>query len=241
MARKLWMVMVVALVSLVLLAQAAPGLAVSYSLANLGDSTHLTWTESRPDYPPGSAGTTFRAWSNSSDPGQDWKIPNLSCDPSSTTYTPVNDYWVKVTITYTTLQPNSLDPKGTPLFAASRYYDTTGHLITDKPIISQDAVITTTAVYKSEDYNPERPASNGNYIIYDQLISLNGSGHDSLNKLFTFAATLKEVSTDHTHSGYIQDFTITYPDPAPTPIPGAVWLLATGLLGLGFMRRRGIF
>jgi len=243
MARKLLGMM--ALISLVFLARAVPALAETYYLSNLGSKLDMTWSESRNGYPPGyvdsQGGTTaFFAMSNTSpDLGQDWKIPILLCDPTLTTNTPIagNDYWLTTAITYTTLDPSNAT--GTPLFAAYNYYDSQGQLITDKPIISFDAVVTTTAVYKTDPYgSPGLPLLENSYTIMDQVMSLNGSGKDQDGLSFTFAGTLNEVITNHTHSGYFENFTITYPDAVPTPIPGAVWLLGTGLLGLGCVGRR---
>lgn len=244
MARKL--LVMVTLISLVLLVQAIPGLAETYYLSNLGDRLTPTWSEARNAYPPGSVDldgntTTFRAVSDNSPlQGQDWEIPNLACDPTLTTYTPITgtDYWETVKITYTTPQPTNDDPAGLPLFAAYNYYDSSGKLITNKPIISYNMVVTTTAVYQTDPFNDGLPTLNGSYNIYDQLIYLDGSGKDNDGTFFTFAGTLKEVSTDHTHTGYFESFTITYPDAVPTPIPGAVWLLGTGLLGLVCVGRR---
>ena len=209
MARKL--ICMMALISLVLLAQAIPGWADTYSLSNLGDSSTYTWTESRSVYPPGSVDgegntTSFGAASNTPIQGPDWKIPTLSCDSTLTTYTPIDDYWVTVKITYTTFQPTIPEPDLLPLFAAYNYYDSFGNLITDNPIVSEDAVITTTAIYKG-DPATGLPLLENNYIIQDQLIYLEGSGHDADGTFFTFAATLKEETTNHTHSGYFTNFT----------------------------------
>ena len=45
---------------------------------------------------------------------------------------------------------------------------------------------------------------------------------------------------NHFNAGYMTSFVLEYNDPnaAHAPIPGAVWLLGSGLLGLAFLRPR---
>jgi hypothetical protein len=67
-------------------------------------------------------------------------------------------------------------------------------------------------------------------------------GHNHSDVSFTLAADLNEVPGGRDDYVYVTGFTISlaYGDPevASAPLPGAVWLLGTGLLGLGCLGRR---
>ncbi len=226
MARKLFIMM--ALIGLALLVQAAPGLATLYSLSQLGNDSVWTWREARVKDPPGSDPTYFVAGNAYASSIQEWSIPRLINDPAQTSYTRVDDYWTNVKIVYTTPQ----NP-GDPVFTATIQGGPT--------IISYDTTITTSAIYKKAT-NSDKPLYVSSYIIQNQTFNLVGSGTnaDDHNTPFTFTAILHETYGDHTHYGYFDNFSITYPTAAaaPTPIPGAVWLLGSGLLGLACLRPR---
>jgi hypothetical protein len=230
MARKLLVLM--ALITLGLVVQAVPGSAEVYNLSNLGDSTVYTWTEGRDGLYVGAAGSSFTAYSNTSPLGQDWNIALLNNDASMTVYEP-DGIWVTVSTVYNVLDPNR--PAGTPLFFAQNYGG--------PDIASYDAVVTITAKYLM-DLDTGYPRYNGQYTIYSEAgqyptMTMTGSGTNNGTTPFTFIATLTELGTDHTHFGYINDFTLTtYSAGAEAPIPGAVWLLGSGLLGLGCLGRR---
>jgi hypothetical protein len=239
MARKL-MVMA-AIISLVFIFQTTSGLADQYDLQNLGSmhpdgSYDVTWAEGRDGIHVGSAGSSFYAYSNTNPTGQDWYITSLNNNESKTEYI-VDGDWVTVKTVYNTLDPNK--PLGSPLFSAK---------LNDSIIItSYDTTITITAKYfKDPDPKSIYPNYTGQYTIYSEpgqypTMEMVGLGTHN-GTPFTFDATLAEMSTDHTHFGYFSDFTVTYPaDPAAAPIPGAVWLLGSGLLGLaglGVRRQR---
>jgi hypothetical protein len=67
-------------------------------------------------------------------------------------------------------------------------------------------------------------------------------GHNHNDMSFTLTADLNEVPGGRDDSVDVTGFTITlaYGDPevASAPLPGAMWLLGTGLLGLGCLGRR---
>jgi hypothetical protein len=66
--------------------------------------------------------------------------------------------------------------------------------------------------------------------------------HDFDNTILTLTATWTEILRDNNQFGFITDFSFSVshdnPPAAPVPLPGAVWLLGTGLLGLGCLERR---
>jgi hypothetical protein len=233
MVRKL--LCMVALIGLVLLVQAAPGLADIYNLSNLGDLSytgdlnHSTWTETRGGQSVGFAPSTFKAYS--SPDGSEWNIPLLKIDASKSEYSPDYNYWQVIKTTYNTLNDGS---SGTPLFTAN--------LAGGTVITSYDTVITLTATYQKENPWDQYPSNSKEYLIYGgdgqrPTFTMEGSG-TSDGTPFTFSATLVERITDHTHDGYFSDFSVNYTAAAQTPIPGAVWLLGTGLLGLVCVGRR---
>ncbi len=179
MARNL--VIMVALIGLVSLAQPALGLADTYYLSNLGDMYNLTWTEGRADI-PGASGGSFIALS---DPGgENWKITLHANTPTPPSGYKVEGDWVTVKIVYPTLYSHPSIPSDSPLFTAQ---------ISGGPsITSYDTVITTTATYKVDPASGYPLNLNG-FTIQGQTMTLDGSGTNN-GTPFTLSAILKEVS-----------------------------------------------
>jgi hypothetical protein len=242
MARKL--LCLVALISLVLLVQAVPGLADTYTL--IGGKGYLNqdggqisdWTEARGDtlfdaegnpfvinngY-PGCANGDFHASFTDEATGQSWMISSGINSAMGTFGTPFEDanknLWVTVTIVYDI---------GLDKFIAQNYGG--------PDISSSDTVITTIATYRADPVTG-RPLLDNGFMLQGSKMSMKGAGTNSDDTPFTFTADLIETYPDHNHYGYADNFQLTYPTATPTPIPGAVWLLGTGLLGLACVGRR---
>ena len=115
-------------------------------------------------------------------------------------------------------------------------------------IQSTDTVITTVGTYQttadgsfvwlfSDADNPD----DFGYQLKNHTLQMTGYGTNNLdNQPFTFSAIMNEVLGDNTHDGTFSNFLVTYAgaDPSPVPIPGAVWLLGSGLFGLACLRPR---
>jgi hypothetical protein len=232
MARKL--LCLVALISLVLLVQAVPGLADTYTLPG-GGWIESHGIDSNRNITVGSANSSFNGQSSLEDEvswiiGENYLKYLVPGDPPvPSVYSLMNSDQATSTVvdqdanivTFTTVY-NTIESPGTVKFSVN---------IPDGPSFSSlDAVITITGTYQF--YSAD--------AWHFREGTLTGTGTNSDNGVpFTLSADLIEVSGDHNHSGYFDNFQMVY-DPAatPTPIPGAVWLLGTGLLGLACVGRR---
>lgn len=236
MARKLFCM--VALISLVIFFQAASGLANTYTLPGGDDLTSPSpWNETHgsysliggepvlmePPYPGYVLGDFYGTYSEASG---SWTIgKGVNSDHGIWTDPFTDQYgvlWATVTIVY---------DAGDHSFMAQNSDGLN--------INSSDTVITTIATYKI-DPDSGRPLIQNGFNLLDQTMTMQGAGTNSDGKAFTFTADLKEVFWNHDHSGYVENFELTYgsADPSAVPIPGAVWLLGSGLLGLACLRPR---
>jgi len=236
MARKL--LIFVALISLVILTQVLPGYAATYTLPG-GEPD--TWTETFPlqsqsAYTPGSLGSTFSGHYTWGDGGL-WQFGgDYSLDPND------GKYKVKVPLTNTVEATVETDSYG--WFHTFVYtYDSTvtpGEVrftvnIPDggPSIISYDAQFTITATYIPQ---PGDTWSFENFLA-EYTGTIQGGGTNIDGTPFFISAILREDTADHNHSGHFESFQLTY-EPSTVPIPGAAWLLGTGLLGLFCLKRR---
>jgi hypothetical protein len=236
MARKL--LCLVALISLVLLIKAPPGFA--YSL-NLGNLSYATWIEVHgqggESYPGDTNGSIslFDLYGLVNNGQPQYRLVPLS-NPNPGKIISTDDNWVTYQIVYTLRQDNS-DPE-MPTFHAENYYGPT--------IDANLIVITTTATYAKDPdtglplYAPDSPGGDYHYTLQDSTMYLTGYGQNSDGTWFSLEGIMIEVNTNTQHSGYFSSLTLNYdvPPPSQTPIPGAVWLLGTGLLGLACVGRR---
>ncbi len=237
MARKL--LCLVALNSLVLLTQAPPGFADLVKPIPVNDPGTVFWLEihgsggSDPGFVPGYANGSFMAYDNS----QGFFFPLTSNSMDVTTHPDATgSNWVTYTITYNT--PNSSGQDYTASFPGGIDISAT------TPV-----TITTTATYVAGADG--LPLYNDHYTLTDAnkdglgTMTMTASGKNDNGMFFKIAGTMFENDRDGQHSGYFSDLELTYysatPLPASTsavPLPGAVWLLGSGLFGLGCLRPR---
>lgn len=230
MARKLFLF--AALISLVVLAQASPGLTATYTLPSEGYDCLENFIEQYNT--PGSTGSELSGWHRWGDGGL-WIIGGeVSYYPDGTPYkikSPVqvtdrdggdgttND-GVFYTFVYTydaPVIPNeemfTVDIPGGPSF------------------VSYDVEFTITATYlKSGD----------NWTFEDGDMVGSGYTFESFSDgtPFTLSASIILDSQSYPILNFhFENFELTYPASA-VPIPGSVWLLGTGLLGLFCLGRR---
>jgi hypothetical protein len=235
MARKL--LVVVALISLVLLIQVAPGLAVTTTTYIL-EAGDYSWTETHGNDKngnayPGSPDSQLNGSFTSAD-GTTWRIG----DQYWKTIVPTDPPVLSPANLLNSAQAKSVD-LGNNTFTFMTVYDSvespgtikfSAHITNGPDISSIDAKITMTETFKFQE-------GDGSLQWTFQYGTIAGSG-TSNGIPFTLSGTLYENMGDHTHYGGITDFTLTYPAAAHAPIPGAVWLLGTGLLGLAGVGRR---
>ena len=247
MARKL--LCLVALISLVLLTQAPPGFA-STIIYNINEGM---WTETHgqntsyvlgvspasvSDSIPGNVNGSFSAY----DPfGSLFRIAQLD-NPTAGKVIATDANSITYQIVYNTRDFISPD---SPAFLASQYGG--------PDITSFDTVITTTATY-TKDPNTDLPLyayddSTKEYhytLLNNGTMSMTGYGQNSLDgTYFTLSGTMAELTKNTQHVGTFTALTLNYdvPDPFPTnnsavPLPGAVWLLGSGLFGLACLKPR---
>jgi hypothetical protein len=231
MARKLFLFL--AFISLVALAQAPPGLAAT--IYNL-ESGAYDWIEKFPEGgTPGSTGSEFSGWHTWGDGGH-WIIGGeVAYNPNGTPYKISSP----IKVTDRTGGPGETVSGSLSTFVYT-YDDSVVQNeerfivnIPDGPdIFSMDFELTVTATY--------RYTGSSGQLWYFQNGSIEGVGTNfySDGTPFTVSGTLRENSGGgNTHYGYIENFKLTYPA-STVPVPGAVWLLGTGLLGLFCLGRR---
>lgn len=232
MARKLFVL--VALVSLVAMTQAAPGVAATYDLV----SEYLDWVETFPvtgnnDYTPGSEGSTLSGWNEWDKGAGFWLIGGE--------YTKIDgNYVINSPVMVTTRDGGSGEPGEYGIFYTFVYtYDQsvlsnevrfTADIPGGPSIKSYDAEFEITATYKYEDAGPVPWTF--------QYGTMEGGGTEWLTGTpFALSADVYVDNGNHTQQGHYENFQLTYPA-SSVPIPGAVWLLGTGVLGLLCLGRR---
>ncbi len=153
-----------------------------------------------------------------------WKIARLT-NPSSGTIIQEDENSITYKVTYNSLVTGQgIGGEGSQI----RFKLTIGSFT----IISDDLVVETVAKYM------RTTQGDGTWYVYEGEI-MKGSGTIFGSNLpFTFTGSLYPVNMNSSmHNGYITDFTLSY---SAVPLPAAVWLLGTGLLGLACLgwRRR---
>jgi hypothetical protein len=236
MARKL--LIMAALISLVLLFQATSGLADTYTLPGGNNLTSPSpWNETH--------GSSILENGNPVDIYD--PIPGRVQGDFYGTYTGGTGSWTigkGVNSDYGTWGDTFTDEYGSLWATLTIVYDDGDHSFVAQNsdglnINSSNTVITTIASYKIDPDSGHLLNQNG-FLCQDQTLTMLGTGTNIDGTLFTFTADLKEVFYNHDHSGYVENFEVVYgsADPAAAPIPGAVWLLGSGLLGLAGLRSR---
>jgi hypothetical protein len=219
MARKL--LYMVALISLVLVAQASASLATTYNFT--GDKVNIEWKHLYSDKHPWDANTEFNAGA-----------PLYYSLPNEAVWK-IGLHDGSIAKPFTNTDPGVLNPDGSYTIVFNQTSANPGFFfkLPDNTIISStDTVIT---------YNVKYVNNTGNhYTITDGQIIAAGTNDFDLNHTpFQFVGYLNDMEGNHvTNNGYFSSYSVTYPAAAQTPIPGAVWLLGTGLLGLACVGRR---
>jgi hypothetical protein len=230
MARKL--LIMAAFISLVLLAYVPPGFADTYTLSG-GDFVDVTWAEMHGvnlagNPVPGLADGRFHGGYPAADGTfTDWKIAMLT-NPDPGEVIASDDITVTYKITYDSLLSDGIEGPG----------DTTRFVVNipGLSLSSSDFVLIATANYN-------KLPSAQHWINHWETVYGYGHNDSDNDTYFTLTGTLMETTGDSNHYGYIVDFKLDYnpssdPITSQTPIPGAVWLLGSGLLGLACLRPR---
>ena len=211
-----------ALIGLLALSQATPGLAEIYGLEGGGvinGNTIVTWTETHgidqyfANHPGAENGYFLGGYKN------EWQIAQLT-NPKAGEILAEDNYKITYKITYDSLHIGIGGVNNNIRFVVNTQ---------DVKISSSDLVLIATAEYSKEK------ESGGHWKCWWETIY--GYGTDGNGNSFTFYGDLVETQADSVHYGYVTNFTLEY-TASPVPIPGAVWLLGTGLLGLFCLKRR---
>ena len=217
MARRL--IFLVAVIGLATLGLAPASFAATYDLGQQGgDGNYSVWWHNYSETDPWAADTTFVAGSPtyfSTNEDADWKIGYAGAEfqpfTNSSPGTENLDGSYTIVFDTTTADPNFfINMAGVP------------------DITSNDTTLTYNVTYNYTD----------RYAVVSGVII--GTGTNSLDGTpFMFTAVLEDVLGNHQNEGYMTSFILEYPyDPSTVPIPGAVWLLGTGILGLWCLGRR---
>ena len=234
MARRLFLLWV-AIISLALLVQATPGLADTYDLPSFFNDYTESFPEGSNGYRPGSPYSEFNGryewvggyfWQIGADYQYDeyteeYRIltPLTNGPQAADEYTEDNIFYTFVYTYNDTLEPGKERFSATiPLEGGTSY-----------SIISYDATITITAEYLDNGVE---------WSFQEDKGSMVGSGTNDIDgSTFSFIAELVVDSGNHTKTGHFENFVLTYA-PSAVPIPGSVWLLSTGILGIWCLGRR---
>jgi hypothetical protein len=213
----------VAIISLVLMAQVMPGLANPYDLISDAYDCTEVFPLQGGGYTPGDVGSTFLGSNSWDDDDAFWQIGDLSGESGKALWNSVKATVEIIGDEYTYVYTyDKIEEGGSVKFRA---------VVPDEglDITSSDTQITITATYK-----PSGPLA-----WSFQSGSMVGSGTDDVTEIpFTISAILFEESNpNHTHYLHFESFKLTYPASA-VPLPGSVWLLSTGILGIWCLGRR---
>jgi hypothetical protein len=216
MARKL--ALLVGVIGLATLMLAPASFATTYHLGPQGDdSNYYIWNHIYTDKNPWDAGTEFMAGSPRFYASvADWRI---GYDVGDVHQRFVNtnegnenqDGSYTIVFDSTTADPNFfINMEGIP------------------PISSNDTIITYNVEYEYKD----------RYTVKEGTIIVDGTDSGTGDS-FRVTASLVDLIGNHQNMGYMTSFDLEYPyNASAVPIPGAMWLFGTGLLGLFSLKRR---
>jgi hypothetical protein len=223
MARRL--IFLVAVIGLATLVLAPASFAATYDLGiQEGDGTGNVWLHIYSETDPWAAGTEFVAGSPTYYSSEaDWRIgfAGTEFQPFTNSSPGTENLDGSYTIVFDTTAAN-------PNFFIQGMKDVYDDDVPD--ITSNDTTLTYNVSYDVD----------GDYHIVTSGVII-GTGTNSLDggTPFMFTAELDDIFGNHQNRGHFKSFTLDYPyDSSAVPIPGAVWLLGTGMLGLWCLGRR---